>query len=230
MSEYDKDIVIIGDTHGMWHVLNPFVNKKRPDIILSCGDFGYWPRWKEKQRCKKWPKNKIPKVPDGCKLYFCDGNHEDHEMLLQAKDNELYPNVHYQPRGSTMRLPDGRQVLFFGGALSIDKSTRKWGIDWFPEEQISHSQIHNLDVEGKVDIVISHTCPREFEMTGYDMKVNDCNRMALSYILQIYQPSLWYFGHWHRYTTGFYKGCRWTCLDMFHNPGYQTKQWEYLRK
>ena len=231
MSDIDRDIIVMGDTHGFWYCVNPFINTKRSKIFLQCGDFGYWPRWKDEVKNPNYPqKKKVPKVPKGSKLYFCDGNHEDHEMLREAEDNELYPNVFYMSRGSTLTLPDGRVVLFMGGALSIDKEGRNWGIDWFPQEQISYSDIHDLDRDMRIDIVISHTCPREFEMIGNDTKMSDCNRMALSYILHHYRPTLWYFGHWHRYTTGFYKYCRWTALDMFHNPGYQSRNWEYLRK
>ena len=38
-----KKIIIMGDVHADFGSLNQFLNKKRPDIILQCGDFGRWP-------------------------------------------------------------------------------------------------------------------------------------------------------------------------------------------
>ena len=87
------------------------------------------------------------------------------------------------------------------------------GVDWFPEEVISEKDVENLP-DAQIDIVISHTCPREFEMLGDDMKVNDSSRDALSVVMTRYRPQLWFFGHFHEYATGENHGCRWTALDM----------------
>ena len=38
-------VIVIGDVHGEFNKLNAFLNKpKNIDIILQCGDFGYWPK------------------------------------------------------------------------------------------------------------------------------------------------------------------------------------------
>ena len=48
-------------------------------------------------------------------------------------------------------LPDGRIVLFMGGADSIDKKYRKIGFDWFPEELITQKDIYELpDTHGNI--------------------------------------------------------------------------------
>jgi hypothetical protein len=36
-------LYVLGDIHADFGALNQFVNKKQPDIILQCGDFGWWP-------------------------------------------------------------------------------------------------------------------------------------------------------------------------------------------
>lgn len=38
-------IVVTGDIHGEFSKLNDLINKKRPELILCCGDFGYWPKF-----------------------------------------------------------------------------------------------------------------------------------------------------------------------------------------
>ena len=202
-----KDIIIIGDTHGYFHFLNVLINRRLPKIVFQCGDFGFWP---------KFPSIKVKNGKTD--VFLCDGNHEDHESLLKLENNEIFPNVFYMKRGSYLTLEDGRNVLFMGGALSVDKDYRTPGLDWFPEETISQKDIENLP-DINIDIIISHTAPQEFEIKnmeviGYmkDKKINDPSRIALSYVYEKYKPKLWYFGHFHRFNTGVYENCKWTCL------------------
>jgi Icc-related predicted phosphoesterase len=219
----DNSIMVLGDVHREFGALNTLVNKKRPEIILQCGDFGFWPNI---TRHDERGDVIVPKKPvmNDAKLYWADGNHEDHRSLRSLSTNEIWPNVYYMKRGSTMTLPDGRTVLFVGGARSIDKAMRTMGFDWFPEEEISEMDLALLP-DTKVDIVISHTCPREFAVMGNDMRADDSSRMVLSYVLARYQPSLWYFGHFHYYRTGVTRGCRWVGLSMTGCTGW----WEWLR-
>jgi len=218
-------VYIAGDIHARWIYLNYFFDQNPEDcIILQCGDFGYWPHF-EKHRIMEFDIRN-----NNSKIHFCDGNHEDHHSLLKLTDNEICPNVFYMKRGSTLTLPDGRVVLFMGGADSIDKNSRMMGVDWFPEETMTQKDIMKLP-NTHIDIVISHTCPREIDIqnefndiTG--RKDNDPSREGLSFVLNKYKPSLWYFAHWHCYATGFLSGTntKWTCLDQ---AGYDEDGEEY---
>jgi UDP-2,3-diacylglucosamine pyrophosphatase LpxH len=216
-------IIVVGDVHGYWSGLNRLINLKKPDIVLQCGDFGYWPRY-HGQKMRHFGKavtfDAYGAKPGITKVYFCDGNHEDHWALKELQTNEIQENVFYMKRGSTLVLPDGRTVLFIGGANSIDKNQRTLGDDYFPDETITHTDIFNLP-DTEVDIVISHTCPTEFfEMLTNEFKMdNDSSRVALSYVLDKYLPKLWYFGHFHQEKTGYTKGCRWYALNMLSLQG-----------
>ena len=193
-------IIVVGDIHGRFNHLNALINRKRPEIVLQVGDFGYWPGMQNKSK---------PKSEESV-IYFCDGNHEDHVKLQEIENNEIYKNVYYMKRGSTIDLPDGRTVLFMGGAMSFDWMYRTPGLDWFPElELVSDSDLDNLP-DKKIDIVISHTAPCEF-YTGFPAS-DDPSRKKLSYILKKYEPKEWYFGHYHFYDSGLDYGCKWTCL------------------
>jgi len=226
-------ILAVGDTHAQWINLNKLINKKNPDIILQCGDFGWWPKFHNTniissdeyesslddiyfyRKKKKFDQYGI-KNRD-CKIYWCDGNHEDHWSLKEIKKpEEVMTNIYYMPRGSTLRLPTGENVMFIGGALSIDKDWRTIGHDWFPEEQITHGEVYNLPDE-RVDIVISHTCPREFNKyipQLADEKFKDSSQDALSFVLERYKPERWFFSHFHISKEGRYNQTEWTCLNQ----------------
>lgn len=260
----NKKIIIAGDLHGVWGPLNSLINGKKPEIILQCGDFGWWPKFHNTKEIwsgeyedlsgklvnlDPWQHHmarRIPKPWDqfgikakDTKIYWCDGNHEDHWDLIEERNYmkapcEMMPNVYYMKRGSILQLPDKRNVLFMGGGDSIDKNQRTLGHDWFPEELINHGDVHELP-DMNIDIVISHTCPLEFheEMLKkgfwetkqiYIDKIKDPSAHALSYILNKYKPKLWYFAHFHVYVKGWYRDTTWYCLDMIGRSNW----WSYL--
>lgn len=222
-------ILIVGDLHGDWGKLNALLTKKQPDIVLQCGDFGWWPKM-EVSKQVLYGQQKIWKLkgikPGNAKIYFCDGNHEEHPLLTQdALIHEMYDNVYHASRGSVLKLPNGLNVLFIGGADSIDKNQRTIGHDWFGEENISYDQFEMaMAIEERIDIVISHTCPGLFEVIGSEGKVYDSNRIALNQILNKYKPTLWYFGHWHKSMEGKYNDTYWRCLDY---PGHGGMWWTW---
>ncbi len=214
-------ILVTGDVHGRFGNLNSLINKKKPDLIICCGDFGYWPNvsWGE-------PLSNI-KLQTAKKLLWCDGNHEDHWAIRDRTTDELAPNIFYMPRGSTYQLDDGRNIIFMGGAHSIDEHLRRIGVDWFPEETISQKDIMDLP-DCKIDIFITHTCPEELlvDLLPHDSrKQPEPSNYALSELWKIYKPSLWFFGHWHHYITGRMMGTKWFCLSA---PGFGDRWWMWL--
>lgn len=223
-------IMAVGDLHGDWGRLNSLVNKKQPEIILQCGDFGWWPKMEVTRpvlygQQKEWILKGIK--PDGAKIYWCDGNHEEHPLLTQdGLIHEMYENVYHASRESILTLPDGRTVMFISGADSIDKGMRTPGHDWFHEENITWDQFElAMAYDDKVDIVISHTAPGSFDVHGTMGKHEDSNRVALDGILKKFKPELWIFGHWHKYQQGQFNETRWTCLDY---PGHRGTWWMWL--
>lgn len=252
-----NNTIVCGDLHGSWSYLNTLINKKRPDTILQCGDFGFWPNMHDTRLIDTGKKEWVEGVVDSksrlhipgysrrqitarwnqygiknhnTKIYWCDGNHEDHDALdnlVKTGNLEIMPNVFYMPRMSTMKLVDGRTVLFIGGADSIDKKWRTPGYDWFSQELISYRDMDKVP-DCKVDIVISHTCPEEcMYFMGNHMKdkFKDPSRSALSYILEKYRPTLWFFGHFHKSKKFQYKD---TVFHMLDTTGCGRSWWTWL--
>lgn len=214
------ELIVTGDIHGDFSYLNKLINKKKPDMIWCCGDFGYWPNHSNIKQLSFIK-------PQDTKILWCDGNHEDHWALRDREKNEIVPNVIYMPRGSIYTLPDNRNVMFFGGAESIDKEIRTEGIDWFREEIITQKDFIDLpDVD--IDIFITHTCPLELVDTmkeRYTCKDIEPSNIALSELWKIYKPKTWIFGHWHTYLNIQMNGTDFYCLDY---PGNGSRWWMYL--
>lgn len=183
--DFDRDVIVAGDLHGVWNRLNFLAAKHKPKIILQAGDFGWWPKFDNTTKIPTgvWrrspgqdtlaPKSQTKWRQDGLrlhhsKLYFCPGNHEDwvdlesYATSVNPHPIELLKNIFYMPRCSTLDLLDGRRVLFIGGAHSIDKDERMSLYDWFPQEVISPEDVDALP-DTSIDIVVSHTCPTEFK-------------------------------------------------------------------
>jgi Icc-related predicted phosphoesterase len=215
-----KKILITGDLHNEFKRLNALINRQRPEIIICCGDFGYWPRWEKSE-----PLSSIK--PQGATIYWVDGNHEDHWSLRDRTTDELAPNIIYKPRGSTLKLEDGRNILFMGGAHSIDKEMRRYGWSWFPEETIHYRDLAHLPDE-KVDIFITHTCPSELVLglvQFYPEKTEEPSNIALSQLYEKYKPELWMFGHWHHYKEGRLGKTKWYALS---HPYAGDRWWMWL--
>ncbi len=214
-------IMITGDLHMEFAQLNKLISRRKPDMVICCGDFGYWPK-------VDWglPLSNI-KLQGTKKLLWCDGNHEDHWSLRDRETDELEPGIIYMPRGSTYTLEDGRTIMFMGGGYSIDKHLRRIGVDWFPEEVITQSDLYDLP-DVKVDIFITHTCPVELVhdmIKRYPEKGFEPSNKALSELWKMYKPDLWFFGHWHQYKDGKMMGTKWHALSA---PGFGDKWWMWL--
>ena len=201
-------IHICGDFHGEWDKLNAFINGKIRQskkmrtlaeayaelevIILQGGDFGFWPHT---DPTHSWfrpgdttgdggqyaIKNEVDFLKDGLvKIYWCDGNHENHDALdsLEAVHSDeafipVMPGVFFATFGSVLTLLDGTTVMFCGGAESspLDIQARTPGASWWPQEGIDHKDMARLpDTKiTHVDWIISHTGPHAFKIVGKDV-------------------------------------------------------------
>lgn len=233
-------VMVIGDVHGRWSEVNDLVNDFRPGTVISCGDWGFWPKFHNTRSITVDPPSRMKtsekvefflKRPrwrmygelklQGAEVMFVDGNHEDHISLKSLVDGRVEEGVRHRRRGETEVLPDGRTVMFFGGAMSVDKDSRTEGHTVFAElETPSWKDVDNaMSFSGRVDVLISHTCPRSVidYLRGPETdprKVNDPTTFALQMLFEKFRPKLWIFGHWHFSTKFVSDGCEFESLTM----------------
>lgn len=238
----EKLVYILGDIHGKFGSLNEFVNRRirlHPAVralaedcrmkgrelavdILQCGDFAYfWPGCSNKVVIK----NHIDFLRGGrANIYWCAGNHENHDELDRiektgwSKPIEVDKGIFYCPFGSTLELTPEITVLFAGGAESIDK---EWRLEkmregypriWWPQEEISESDMERLAAVPRVDWVVSHTAPTDFQFYMPFKPGWEASRLALNEVLHRYRPKKWFFGHFHEFMKGNCNGTEWECL------------------
>ena len=152
-------------------------------------------------------------------IFYClRGNHE---ARPEDCGLELYPDeateqmIYLEPQFPSIRyLIDGKdyyfngyQVLAIGGAYSVDKFYRlmnHWS--WFENEQLTTKEmeaIHERWKDDYVDIVISHTCPLEWQPT--DLFLPEVNQATVDNTMERWLSNLektlgyesWLFGHFH---------------------------------
>jgi len=198
---------VIGDIHGCINIPHPRKGISYRDIICDCdfsvqlGDMGF---------------NYSGLKGVGNRHVFIPGNHENYDNLPEQA------------------LPGYGQVALGGwtffhvrGEWSIDINQRLEAMArggqkmWWKEEELSKQDMEaclNLYKEIKPDVVMSHGCPLSiseqvgnpgvWKYFGWEEKCITNTQYLLEYMLQIHQPELWLFGHYHR--------------DWFHTVGSTT--------
>lgn len=213
-------IGFLGDIHGRWRELSKAVRKceeHETKLLVQLGDFGYYSKMGQ-----IWPPKHLT-IPFDIKVFFIDGNHEDHWRLRdncsRTEPTQVcqFANILHWPRGYVMSI-DGINILGIGGAESYG-SRGILGRDWFQEESITYADLELAlaNCQGKtIDVVISHDCPDYFQVDE-EFRQNAENfsapsRKALEAIQDELNPKLWLFGHYHRSMRGEHESTIWQCL------------------
>ncbi len=210
----DKKLVrIVGDIHGKIYDYRSYAlvtgvrgrQIVQPEYSVQVGDFGigfFSPFWhdKEVEWQKQHPQHR-----------FIRGNHDDPALC------KTMPGY----------IEDGTvegDVMFVGGAWSIDYDWRTPGIDWWPDEELSYEELDKLITKfGQVKprVMITHDCPTEvaWEMflskglgLGDNKQIKTRTGEALQAMFDIHKPELWVYGHWHNTRRANIKGTVFQCL------------------
>lgn len=214
-------VVLAGDWHGNtgWaeHVIwetQHLLPDESPRLILHAGDFGFWPG-SAGARYLSVVEEALEEVD--AELFFVDGNHEWHPRLRDLQLERaafkahlgpvrVSPRVSWLPRGYRW-IWHGKTWLALGGAVSVDRSVRAEGVNWWPEETFSGDDIATAIEGGPADVMLCHDAPGEVHMDfgtpphfmdPSDILRSDAHRDQLQTVVDRVQPELLIHGHYHR--------------------------------
>ena len=218
-------IYITGDTHGgqagdmkalgtrRWKIGSQL---SKEDYLIVMGDFGcVWSQKgskgaKNDAHIQKWLHDKP------WTTLFVDGNHENHDMLDELEEVEMFGDVvgkvndsiYHLKRGRIYNI-DGNRIFTMGGAKSYDREHRTLGSSYWTQEIPSYADM-DLGLEAlekanwDVDYVFTHTCPRLIagmvklhKNLPHNANFSDPTEEYLEHIRKNVKCKLWYFGHWH---------------------------------
>jgi hypothetical protein len=174
----------------------------KSDVMIVCGDAGLiWDGSNEDKYWQKWLNEK------SFTTFCCLGNHENYNLIneypiieiFSGKARQIQPSVFYAISGEIYVI-NNKSFLFINGADSQDKEWRTEGKSWWPQEQITSTDIshafYNLEkYDFNVDYIISHTGGSEIcKMLGFSPTVSD---KWLDKVLDVAQYEKHYLGHYH---------------------------------
>ena len=179
--------------------------------ILQVGDWGFLPDGLRLQDHTGALSEGL--VRYGVRMRFIDGNHDNHPLLFtySAGEDNVAPNLTYQPRGSLHIDEDGTRFVFLGGAPSIDKDDYVPGKGWFPEEEITVEQGWLAQSHGSADVLVTHDAPvlppysKPLPPSWEFTKRANHSREIIAIVTEALQPRILTHGHYHRPYEGRYK-------------------------
>lgn len=180
---------LIGDKHGLWNDYQTVIHGCERTVQL--GDFGIGfgqgDHWHDR----------VNDIVDGKQHRFIRGNHDNPG---KCKDMLGW-------------IPDGtveNDVMYIGGAWSIDQDYRTPGHDWWAAEELSANELttlYSVYTTVKPRVMLTHDCPT---LAAYHMFIRaglrtyGNNTLTLTRtgemfqkMFEAHQPEQWYFGHWH---------------------------------
>lgn len=204
----------IGDTHGKDDAYLSVI--KDCEKSIQVGDFGIGFPEGNPYKAERIA-NKLAKGM-GSGNRFIRGNHDNPDACKN--------HANYISDGTLETLPNGKKIMYIGGALSIDgpdfmPGYRTEGKNWWADEELSDKDLSLLVgtyFTHKPDIMITHECPEQiaqhiFARTMIKDKYYSRTRRAFDVMLNEHRPSLWVFGHWHQNKDINSFGTRFICLD-----------------
>ena len=211
-------ILYTGDIHGQTTRISLMIRRMKlsaDDVIVILGDVGlnYYGN-KRGDWDRKWRLNR-----EGVPILCIHGNHEQRPSTIPSYNvrewhegkvyvEEEFPNLLFAIDGEVYNL-GGHRAIAIGGAYSVDKYYRlARGLHWFADEQPDEATKARVEakldeLDWKVDIVMSHTCPSRFVPTeafiqGLDQSTVDRSTEEwLDLIAEKLDYKRWFCGHWH---------------------------------
>lgn len=205
---------VTGDTHGQFDSVIEWAKSHQGETLIILGDAGINYSGGARDLGVKLALDNL-----GIDIVCIHGNHENRPTNIKgyvevdylggkAYIEEEFPHLIFAKDGEVYDF-GGTKALVIGGAYSIDKEYRlingwKWFKDEQPSDEIKKSVEDKIKaLGGKVDIVLTHTCPLKYEPTEWFMSginqdnVDKTTEKWLDKIEESLDYKKWYCGHYH---------------------------------
>lgn len=204
---------IIGDIHGKFY-----------DYEVECLKMGF------RHKTDNVPSQSV-QLGDFGVGFFSDFWHEDLYNWQTENPTHRFIRGNHDSLSKCREMPgwisDGKvenDVMYIGGAWSIDREWRTEGVDWWTDEELSVQELDNFISVYQITkprILITHDCPTS---VAYNMFIANGNSLtgtyqvktrtgeALQAMFEAHQPDFWFFGHWHYTRQSTVNGTRFVCL------------------
>jgi len=221
----------MGDSHSVGSFKEAVKKSQLENInLIHVGDFGlgFNALWYDLQQLEKLDEFLGNK---GINLYVIRGNHDNPIFWNRRYGLNLpkYSNINLID-DYTIRKIEDRNILFMGGAISIDRliRSREFPPTWWIDEKFDFSTTKLstvLSKVNKVDIVITHTAPGfalPYLKSGFPQLVQQFidleDQLGIDLESELHQervqlndiythmihnkkvPDLWVYGHFHRHS------------------------------
>jgi predicted phosphodiesterase len=197
----------IGDVHGYVRELQLVLNNLPQEVtsVVQVGDMGVG-----FEKSKYWHTN-LDDMMVRKNAKFIRGNHDS--------PNECKKMKSWIPDSTVIN-----DVMYMGGAWSIDHHWRTMGIDMWEDEELSYADLNiaiNMFELAQPRVMVTHDCPAEialelFIKTGNSLggknQFKTRTASALQAMFEVHQPDLHIFGHWHTDVDKVVNGTRFICL------------------
>jgi hypothetical protein len=215
-------LLVAGDTHGNldWiGTLSKLAARFGCAGVVQLGDFGFWPDqriWRSEQRAvinHRWLDAVAERAAHhGVWWRVLDGNHDAHPLARAAfasDDNGVRPIrdgvLDWADRGAVWEWA-GVRFAALGGGVSIDRSWRCEGRDWWATETITDADVDALIERAGpdgVDVLLTHDAPMlppGVQPLADPVLRADCAE-SIAHIVRAVdavRPSVVLHGHFHR--------------------------------
>lgn len=225
-------MIFIGDIHGNFRKLLHLFQESsyKNTTFIQLGDFGVGFRSIEKEIEYLSPINDWL-VEHNNFLYAFRGNHDNPKYFEESPFN--FSNIKLLKDFSVIQV-EGKNILIVGGAISIDRRTRKLNVSYWEDEQLPFiiPDIKEILSED-IDIICTHNCPtfvwptelnevvKNFILMDNKLEqelVNERKRLDLLYSKIVSHnkkpPKLWVYGHMHKTIETKYQDCLFQCCGI----------------
>lgn len=220
----NNNIILIGDSHDLRRLFT--IIQRKPNIdnfdILSLGDNGIGFCGRE------FDQTYLNRINDECvrrniNLYALRGNHDDPKIWTEGR--YIHTNLFLIPDYSSAQFPNNKKALLVGGGISIDRPSRREGLDYWQNENTEY-----IKQDKHFDYLFSHDTADYFNHSTDSLRISpykdfllddaylydDCltQRLVINKIIQDITPKYCFSGHYHNNIKEEVNGVKYQCLKI----------------